>query len=641
MQNILPVTTELKGKLSLDKESGARASAEGSFALELGRLGKEALQGVEPVTGAKTAIVAAPAVTNDADDVAITSTDDWLALVEKARAGDANDIENLQQALENLEEDGGLADLVKDMKNQLSDVLRELQALVDEPTALAGSTTAGDQQNSEDRQAHAFPAETLEVPEGTQLPDAETTTNISDITSQASALTEALIVLTQKQGAPDRDGTKPVMGFEPLQQTLQKQVQVLDALDAELKSEGAAVVKALPQTVSDLVASLQELGVEAASEEDSASSLQTLLGELTALLEEGDAGALVAINGAELKDKLSKLLDTMEWQGEPLSSGDKREVLALLQAQLDSIAATDKPSQATQATANLKAEPQQAAIQQLLAQLNNVLESEQSDVRVTQPEARSGNVLPPVLQALAKATEQLRNEAQAGAVAAAAEGAAEDDSQLAMDGFRRLFNELTGSQGSGDSKTNAPQNPLAANSNQPQPIAAREGVAAAQVRNAQEAAQTPHESARQLQQAIDILGPQAPNQLRERISVMFNSRTQAAEIRLDPPDLGRMQIRVNLNQEQASVNFQVSSPQAREALEQSMPRLRELLAENGIQLADSNVSEQKSGGDGRTGTGGEGFAGGTSAEGVEAELTEQAMVEAPVTHADGRIDYYA
>lgn len=615
MQNILPVTTELKGKLNLDKESGGRASAEGSFALELGRLGKEALQGVEPMPGAKTAIVAAPAVTIDAgaDEVAITSTDDWLALVEKARAGDADDIENLQQALENLEEDGGLANLVKDMKNQLSDALRELQALVDEQSARTDTAKQG----------------------------GEETTTISNITSQASALTEALIVLTQGQGVPDRDGTKPVMGFEPLQQTLQKQVDVLNALDTELQADDSTVVQTLPQTVSDLVASLQELGVEAASEEDSKSSLQTLLGELTALLEEDDAGALVAINGAELKDKLSKLLDTIEWQGEPLSSGDKRDVLTLLQAQLDNLAAVEEPSQAAQANANMKAEPQQAAIQQLLAQLNNLLESEQSDVRVTQPETRSGNVLPPVLQALAKATEQLRNEAQAGAVAAAAEGAAEDDSQVALDGFRRLFNELTGSQGSGDSKTNAPQNPLAANTNQPQPIAAREGVAAAQVRNAQEAAQTPHESARQLQQAIDILGPQAPNQLRERISVMFNSRTQAAEIRLDPPDLGRMQIRVNLNQEQASVNFQVSSLQAREALEQSMPRLRELLAENGIQLADSNVSEQKSGGDGRTGTGGEGFAGGTSAEGGEAELTEQAMVEVPVTNADGRIDYYA
>ncbi|MGX5915152.1 flagellar hook-length control protein FliK [Aliidiomarina sp. Khilg15.8] len=600
MQNILPASIELKGKQSLNNSSGPSTTANGSFATELGRIGQRDAVNSDQSAGVKTAILAATDKALEADDSS-RSAEDWLALVEKARAGDAKDVENLQQALQSMQEDGGLSDLVEDMKSQLSAVLSELEALID-----AKSKSDDD--------------------------------SITEMASQANALTEALLVLTQGSQIVDRDGTKPVMGYEPLQQTLQKQVEVLDGLQKELDAEHSKVVQPLPQKEADLIAMLKELGIKAAQDEDSESQLKGLLSELSALLEESDADGLVAVDGAELKEKLSSLLDNIELQGEPLTAKEKRDVLTLLQAQLDAMQADDD-----EATANAMAEPQQAAIQQLLAQLNSLLEAEQGEVRLAQPEQRGGNVLPPVLQALAKAAAQLRNEAQASAAAAAAEGAADEDSQLAAEGFRRLFNELNSQTAGNESKANTSQQALTTNANQAPVTGAREGAAAAtQARNAQEAAmQSSQENARQLQQAVDILGPQAPQQLRERIAVMFNSRTQAAEIRLDPPDLGRMQIRVNLNQEQASINFQVSNPQAREALEQSMPRLRELLAENGIQLADSNVSEQKSGGEGSAGTGSDGFAGNGEADGVEAELTEQTTVEVNTGNADGRIDYYA
>lgn len=584
MQQILPTGTDLKGKLGGAKDNSNKDVSGDGFALELGRLGKKHDIDSDELAARKTAIVAASdrALEGDEAQAANRNAEDWLALIEEARGGEVEAVETLQQALQSIESDGGLTELVEKMKSQLDSVMKELQSLSD---------------------------------------------------SQAKELSEALQLMEMHTAIADRDGTEPTMGFDPLQKTLQKQVEVLDALASEVEADGESLLQDMPLGTDELMASLKELGIEVSEDAGGEESLRSLLAELTALLEDSENAELVAVDGAALREKLGKLLETLEFQGKPLTGGEKRDVLALLQVQLETMEASDEAT----------ASAQQQAIQRMLSQLNSLFESEQGDIRLAQPEQRSGNVLPPVLQALAKATEQLRNEAQAGAAAAAAEGSSEEESQLVAEGLRRLFNELNGSQATAESKVSSSQNTLAAGNNQLAGAAAREGaVTSAQARSAQETmTQTPQESARQLQQAIDILGPQAPQQLRERISVMFNSRTQAAEIRLDPPDLGRMQIRVNLNQEQASVNFQVSSPQAREALEQSMPRLRELLAENGIQLADSNVSEQKSGGDGSTGAGGDGFTAGHSADEVDAELTEQTMVEVPTSGTDGRIDYYA
>ncbi|MCC5854632.1 MAG: flagellar hook-length control protein FliK [Idiomarina sp.] len=153
--------------------------------------------------------------------------------------------------------------------------------------------------------------------------------------------------------------------------------------------------------------------------------------------------------------------------------------------------------------------------------------------------------------------------------------------------------------------------------------------------------ETPFEQARQIQQHIELFGPQAPAQLRDQVAVMYNSRHQFAEMRLDPPELGRLQIRLQMTGEQAIVTFQVSSPQAREAVEQALPRLKEMLEEQGIQLADANVREesqqlQQQFAEQGSSSGGKGEAGEKSAD-TEADDVESVNVRVPL----GRIDYYA
>ena len=59
--------------------------------------------------------------------------------------------------------------------------------------------------------------------------------------------------------------------------------------------------------------------------------------------------------------------------------------------------------------------------------------------------------------------------------------------------------------------------------------------------------------------------------------------------------MGSMQIRIRSDAEQAQINFVVQNQQAKEALEQSMPRLREMLAEQGIDLGEGTISYGQSG----------------------------------------------
>lgn len=239
-----------------------------------------------------------------------------------------------------------------------------------------------------------------------------------------------------------------------------------------------------------------------------------------------------------------------------------------------------------------------------------------------------------VAQAFGQATEAFKEQLQQAVQRAERTDAAEasnSERTLSLDALRRQVADVAPSS-TADARMSSVQ--------QGQTLTPQ----AAATREAQAQPSTPHtsayEAARQAQQAIDILGPQAPERLRERVAVMFNTRTQAAEMRLDPPDLGRLNIRLSLNQDTTSVSFQVSTPQAREAIEQSLPRLRELLAEQGIQLADANVSEQRSG---NAQQGQDGEQRGQSSQAsvdIDHESEQLVSVAAPGRVAEGQVDYF-
>ncbi|RXJ72921.1 hypothetical protein CS022_12605 [Veronia nyctiphanis] len=84
--------------------------------------------------------------------------------------------------------------------------------------------------------------------------------------------------------------------------------------------------------------------------------------------------------------------------------------------------------------------------------------------------------------------------------------------------------------------------------------------------------------------------------LAERVNIMMSKNLRQVDIRLDPPELGRVQIKLSMgSDQQASVQFTVSSQHARDALESTMPRLREMMQQQGLQLSQSSVQQQDSG----------------------------------------------
>jgi len=94
------------------------------------------------------------------------------------------------------------------------------------------------------------------------------------------------------------------------------------------------------------------------------------------------------------------------------------------------------------------------------------------------------------------------------------------------------------------------------------------------------------------QETIAIFRKDFTEAVKDKIMLMISQKLQQFDITLDPPELGNMQVRVNLQGEQAVVNFMVQNQQAKEALEQNMHKLRDMLAEQGVDVGDANVEQQ-------------------------------------------------
>lgn len=80
-------------------------------------------------------------------------------------------------------------------------------------------------------------------------------------------------------------------------------------------------------------------------------------------------------------------------------------------------------------------------------------------------------------------------------------------------------------------------------------------------------------------------------QLGERITWLVNNAHPTAEIRLNPPELGRIDVKIEMELNQAKVMFSSQHSQVREVLESALPKLREMLATQQIQLNDVSVSQ--------------------------------------------------
>jgi len=146
------------------------------------------------------------------------------------------------------------------------------------------------------------------------------------------------------------------------------------------------------------------------------------------------------------------------------------------------------------------------------------------------------------------------------------------------------------------------------------------------------------------------LGTQAwDNQVSQRIVYMVG-KEQAATLTLNPPDLGPVQIVLNVTNDQATVAFSSDQLDVRQALENALPRLREMMSESGIALGnatvDANVPDQRQQqqDSDRRAQGGQRGAGGLTGDGQDAApaLNEVAPRTRTVSIGDrGMVDLFA
>jgi flagellar hook-length control protein FliK len=139
--------------------------------------------------------------------------------------------------------------------------------------------------------------------------------------------------------------------------------------------------------------------------------------------------------------------------------------------------------------------------------------------------------------------------------------------------------------------------------------------------------------------------PAWDNQVGQKIIWMVAGKEQSASLTLNPPDLGPMQVVLNVTNDQATVTFTAAQPEVRQALENAMPKLREMMGENGIALGNATVNagmpdqRQAQNGEQSRGQAAHSRFGGNGAD--DASVTPLAPVRQVRTDGAGLVDTFA
>jgi len=79
------------------------------------------------------------------------------------------------------------------------------------------------------------------------------------------------------------------------------------------------------------------------------------------------------------------------------------------------------------------------------------------------------------------------------------------------------------------------------------------------------------------------------DELGTRLTILAERGQHSASLRLSPEHLGPLEVRISVRDDQASVWFGAAHSDTRAAIEQALPRLRELFASQGLSLTDAGV----------------------------------------------------
>jgi flagellar hook-length control protein FliK len=138
-----------------------------------------------------------------------------------------------------------------------------------------------------------------------------------------------------------------------------------------------------------------------------------------------------------------------------------------------------------------------------------------------------------------------------------------------------------------------------------------------------------------------------------RVMYLSSANLKAADIQLQPAELGRLDIRVNMvPDQQTQVTFMSAHPSVREALDSQMHRLRDMFNQQGMGQVDVNVADQNRGWQGQQGQeqAQQGQSGRTSAAGGRLDSMDEELAPASVDEVAAQttsvigssaVDYYA
>lgn len=89
-----------------------------------------------------------------------------------------------------------------------------------------------------------------------------------------------------------------------------------------------------------------------------------------------------------------------------------------------------------------------------------------------------------------------------------------------------------------------------------------------------------------------VKSPGFAGEFADKVVWMAGRQGQIAELSLNPPQMGSVEVRLTVSGGEAGAQFFSANPAVREALEAALPKLREMMAQAGLNLGDANVRDQ-------------------------------------------------
>ncbi|WP_435004062.1 flagellar hook-length control protein FliK [Xanthomonas arboricola] len=120
-----------------------------------------------------------------------------------------------------------------------------------------------------------------------------------------------------------------------------------------------------------------------------------------------------------------------------------------------------------------------------------------------------------------------------------------------------------------------------------------------------------------------------------RLSWLADQKIGHAHIKVTPNEMGPVEVRLHLDGDKVNASFSSANADVRQALEQSLPRLRDMLGQNGFQLGQADVGQQQQSQSGnRNG-------GGSDGNGLSLDDSPPVGIPSVVLRQRGLLDAYA